>query len=331
MGVLALPRERSSERGLRPLNVLTDLDAVSRLLDIVFGQEATHGDSRIHQDLQALMAVSPMLWLLGRISDEVRDALAGYVWVEGGRLIGNVTLTRDDPTRKVWTIANVAVHPNYRRRGIGRALMQQAIAHVEQRGGGLVALRVAADNRPALALYEHLGFRRLDGMVTARSHAMGRPTQGLDAVAHPVASPEWRQVLRLLQESTPPMAQEIAPVREGDVRPGLLAGLRQLWRQEQVTWLGMWMGDGLAAAANVRVSRRGRRCIASLVLRPDAPGDMVAPLVAGLLELCRESSRMEITVRVASEREDARACLRVLGFAEIADELRLVLRADADA
>lgn len=53
-------------------------------------------------------------------------------------------------------IANIAVHPEHRRRGIARALLSAAI----EQGSGLsrITLEVRQSNTAAIALYESLGF-----------------------------------------------------------------------------------------------------------------------------------------------------------------------------
>lgn len=56
-------------------------------------------------------------------------------------------------------ITNVAVHPQWRRRGIGRALLQDVLAEALARGIRMVVLEVRPSNVEARALYESLGFR----------------------------------------------------------------------------------------------------------------------------------------------------------------------------
>lgn len=53
---------------------------------------------------------------------------------------------------------NVAVHPDYRRRGIARELVMGLVAALEAKGVHSLALEVRASNAPAIALYEQLGF-----------------------------------------------------------------------------------------------------------------------------------------------------------------------------
>ena len=53
----------------------------------------------------------------------------------------------------------VEVHPGHRRQGLGAAVTAAACAEAAQRGVHRVFLQVEADNAPAQALYERLGFR----------------------------------------------------------------------------------------------------------------------------------------------------------------------------
>lgn len=56
------------------------------------------------------------------------------------------------------TLFNIAVDPDYQRRGFGRALLEYLIDELEKRGVVTLWLEVRASNVPAIALYESLGF-----------------------------------------------------------------------------------------------------------------------------------------------------------------------------
>lgn len=56
-------------------------------------------------------------------------------------------------------INNIASHPDYRRMGIGRALLQTAIDEGRMRGARLCVLEVRASNVTAQTLYAAFGFR----------------------------------------------------------------------------------------------------------------------------------------------------------------------------
>jgi ribosomal-protein-alanine N-acetyltransferase len=55
-------------------------------------------------------------------------------------------------------IHNIAVHPDFRRCGVGRALLQQVVSQARARGSTRVTLEVRKSNLPAQKLYESLGF-----------------------------------------------------------------------------------------------------------------------------------------------------------------------------
>lgn len=59
------------------------------------------------------------------------------------------------------TLFNIAIHPQWQRRGFGRALLEALIAELETRGVVTLWLEVRASNRAALALYEEMGFNEV--------------------------------------------------------------------------------------------------------------------------------------------------------------------------
>lgn len=73
-------------------------------------------------------------------------------------------------------ITNVAVSPDCRRQGIGRALITALVARARAQALAFVTLEVRASNASALALYEGAGFER----VGVRKNFYTAPTE--DAV-----------------------------------------------------------------------------------------------------------------------------------------------------
>ncbi len=55
-------------------------------------------------------------------------------------------------------ITNIATHPNYRRRGYGRAVTEALLCIARERQLEQVSLEVRVSNQSAIALYEGLGF-----------------------------------------------------------------------------------------------------------------------------------------------------------------------------
>ncbi len=143
---------------VRPLDPWRDGSAVADLLELAFRDEVGGADSSGRQVIRRLRYYSPLDALVG-------DGMAGFVWVEDGQIVGNVSLQRNPARRDTWVIGNVATHPDWRNRGVSTALIRAAIAFARARQGRFVALQVVEGNAPALRVYERAGFRAL-GAVT---------------------------------------------------------------------------------------------------------------------------------------------------------------------
>jgi len=72
------------------------------------------------------------------------DTVAGY--------IGSQTVMGETD------MMNVAVHPDYRRKGIAEALVTGLVEALKAQGSHCLTLEVRASNAPAQKLYEKLGF-----------------------------------------------------------------------------------------------------------------------------------------------------------------------------
>ncbi|MDR2116616.1 MAG: GNAT family N-acetyltransferase [Planctomycetaceae bacterium] len=60
---------------------------------------------------------------------------------------------------EVGGIQNIAVLPDYRGHGIGRAILLKSLLGFRQHGIRRVTLEVTAENLPAINLYTHIGFK----------------------------------------------------------------------------------------------------------------------------------------------------------------------------
>lgn len=57
-------------------------------------------------------------------------------------------------------IANIAVLPEYRRKGIAAKLLENLISHCEESSAEFLSLEVRVSNAPAISLYEKFGFKK---------------------------------------------------------------------------------------------------------------------------------------------------------------------------
>ena len=95
-------------------------------------------------------------WSTGFFLQELQVACARSILAEiDGRIVGYVLF---------WLlpgavdIHNIAVHVNFRRRGIARALLSKVVTEAERQTNLRVILEVRRSNLPAQKLYESMGF-----------------------------------------------------------------------------------------------------------------------------------------------------------------------------
>lgn len=144
---------------LRPLNILRDLPQVADLIELCFSSTMDdEGQSYLRQMRHASRDSHFLRWA-GQVVDSASLPMSGFVWEENGKIVGNASLIpHRHKGRKITLIANVATHPDYRRRGIARALTEQAISYARQKGAQELWLQVRDDNPIAVKIYTDLGF-----------------------------------------------------------------------------------------------------------------------------------------------------------------------------
>jgi len=75
---------------------------------------------------------------------------------DGGALLGYLIISR---YVDAWHVMNVAVHPDHRRRGIARMLLERLFSDTAGDARRGYTLEVRVSNAAAIELYESLGFR----------------------------------------------------------------------------------------------------------------------------------------------------------------------------
>ena len=98
-------------------------------------------------------------WSENSIAYELTSRLSYWlVAVENGQVLGYIgsqsVLGESD-------MMNVAVHPDFRRKGIAEALVNALVEALKEQGSHCLTLEVRASNDPARALYEKLGFTHI--------------------------------------------------------------------------------------------------------------------------------------------------------------------------
>jgi len=306
--------------GLSRVHLAHDLPAIADLIEIAYQDELALTGSNLVQRLRQLAAMSPLI----RVIDRVAAVLDGYVWIQEGKLVGNITLGHGSsvpgaPIAGSWTISNVAVHPHYRGRGIAGRLVDAALFHLKAIGARCVLLQVRSDNDPAVALYEHRGFAVYETIteLRLRNRSLKPAVAGVDPRVRPVRGRDIASVMRLARRKQPLLLRRLAPIRRSDL------GLT-LWQRvprRVAAWLGL-------SAPLVHIAHSGGRLVSYARLTPVNPRmlrlelgvehgqdqDLIQSLATTALASSRCTPWTHVLADIPTDDAKTIAALEALGF-----------------
>ena len=273
---------------MRPVNIRRDLAAMADLIELCFGPTMDESGRAVIREMRMISKSGPLLWAFAGLDKLVGGLEQGFVWFEGTRLIGNVSVSPAEYPREMgkgYIIANVAVHPDFRRRGIARALMNASLELIRSKGGAFAILNVEAENEGARRLYTDLGFREERTFVRWHRPPHVRPPR------RPAEMPfitlrqgrEWREEYALAQLVRPNARGGLGwqrPVHASLFRPSLWGGLRRaLSGQSDERWI-IRKEDGRGIAASLHAARGfGGPYRLTLLVHPAYQGQCEAPLL----------------------------------------------------
>lgn len=220
--------------------------AVADLIEVCFENTLDEdGREYLRQMRWSARDMTHLSWLQGS-AERIAMPLFGFVWEEHGRIVGNLSLI---PMlrggRPTYLIANVAVHPDYRRQGIGQQLTQTAIDHLRERRVHTAWLQVRDDNPVAYHLYRSLGFVEQARRSAWQSSGVPRMHH---ALSHGISirrrsMQDWDQHSEWLREVYPPELSWNMPINIGSFSPAPLRLLMRWLRGESQEHWAAWRGE----------------------------------------------------------------------------------------
>jgi ribosomal protein S18 acetylase RimI-like enzyme len=219
---------------------------VAELIEVCFASTLDEdGREYLRQMRWAARDMNYLAWMQGA-AERFGSPLYGFVWEENGRIVGNLSLIPIVRRGKIiYLIANVAVHPEFRRRGIGHMLTQTALDHLRERGIDTVWLQVRDDNQVAHHLYLAEGF-------VERARRTAWQSSGLSLITRASANHisvqkrrprDWPLQRRWLNEIYAPDIAWNLPLNPNRLTPGFWQDLfRWLQGETMANWVAL-QGD----------------------------------------------------------------------------------------
>jgi ribosomal protein S18 acetylase RimI-like enzyme len=306
----------AAPNGLQPVDLARHLGGIAELIELCFRAELDAAGRGLIREMLWLSHAGPALRLLQLPLLGRAPWSLGFVWVEDGRVVGTVSTQRSASRSPVWLVANVAVHPNHRRRGLALALMRATLDLIRSEGGTEAILQVDDDNLGAVTLYRRLGFTRVATRTNwvRSSHLAPPPFVTSEHDIRLRAPKEWAEQLALAALARPEGLTWGHPLRPEDFRPGPLRRLDQLisGRPEEHWVVSGPEGGPLIGSLSLQLNASdGDRL--GLLVHPAYAGKLERPLlVRGLRRLGRRP--WETRVEIHADDEAAAQALTDLGF-----------------
>ena len=224
----------ATSSSLRPLDFSRDLAAVADLVESCFDQTLDPDGREYLQKMRHAARGGRYLHWASQAGVDMLGPLSGFVWEENGKIVANLSLIPFPSWRSRTTlIANVAVHPDYRRRGIARALTNAALEYLHQHDAGSIWLHVRDDNPAAYDLYRTLGFEERFRRTTWHNNTYdkaGSPPEALPNVTITSRHPRhWQQQERWFARTYPADLIWYFPINPHTLRPGMIGMLYRIF------------------------------------------------------------------------------------------------------
>lgn len=303
-----------SFHGVRPLNPTRDLRQVTLLLEEAFRHDlgALHAWSRVPGLRQVGAALAATAFM-----PVPTDSLRGFVYEENRQILGNVTLTLDDPRERRWMLSNVAVAEKFRRRGIARQLMVAAIDEARARGAQWLILNVRPWNESARRLYEALGFETVDTETQyVRTRTRGLLREPLPI--RPLRHNEYRAAFELaragmnekLRMFRPPLLADFAVRMEDRFAERAL----DFFSLQSTERYGYFENDELRATVLLCAQRLGSPHKMEIRVLPAARGNLEHGLIAAAMRRLDQFPTRDIETRVLASHVELTRALADAGF-----------------
>jgi len=315
----------NTQFSIRSLDIRKDLDALGELVAVAFADDATTLGNDFRAEIRMLKKVVPIVVILQKVSGTFRHNFDGFVIEDQGKFISLVVTGRSGAKSKRWEIGNVATHPDYRRRGLARQLVDRAIEHARSLGANVCLLEVRAENTGAYHLYRSQGFEHYDSTTVMKLESLPSiqciPAKGY--TVRPMKYGEWKPRFGLARLETPAEVQNFLPVEAEDLRVSALEILFEpVARKTQKIDIHRWAfeKDGqLVGTASLAARRTEDKVFHSIKMRllPSHRPALAEPMLSLALQTLQSYPPKPIRTQIRTSYQDLIEIFKKYGFEEI--------------
>lgn len=316
MSSITVPVQSKDHPHVRSLNVLRDLPHVADLIELCFSNTMDHDGQRYVNDMRRAGRDNGLLHWANHMSETTSLPLTGYVWEENHKIIGNSSLILfRDKGKRIYLIANVATHPDHRRRGIARILTQRAMEHAHRKNAAAIWLHVRDDNPGAIRLYQDLGFREVARRTTWQadpdSHLL-KPYSDVQIV--PRHARFWPMQQDWLRRLYPEALDWYVPLKLNALRPGFWNWFYLLFMEFDLRQWAAVSKTGDALLATLTWMPHGGRLESIYAATDEGESEASAEALTHLLLYVRRSFSRHATLSLEYPADEMSEAIAAAGF-----------------
>ena len=246
MTIITLSYQPPAHPHLRRFDLRRDLGPVADLIELCFSDTLDDEGRRYIRHMRLTARRSGLLHLA--VLSPIQDSApySGFVWEDDGRVVGNLShFSMPARGKKIYLIANVAVHPDYRKRGIARSLTEAALEYSCERKADATWLHVRDENTPAFQLYQTLGFVERTRRTTWVANTLDEaPPALLGPVIGSRRREHWPKQTYWFEQMHPPALDWYLPFKRNTLQPGLAGFFYRLLEDTHIKqWSATWQDE----------------------------------------------------------------------------------------
>lgn len=312
-----------------------DFEAIKEIFSIAFDQEYSQRGVDIVHRISKYQKLYPVVKVLSLFENPYQHLFRVHICEVDGQVAGLCQISTRNKNASRWHIDNIAVHPQFRGRGVAKYLLNEVFTFYNQRGALRFTLEVDVKNTPAISLYEKIGFKtfttlyyykmtaeelinfRGDGPLEMPSGLKSRTAGDID------------QIVDLYKASIPSFIRTIEDKNVTDFSPGIFRiGTellkRQMGKAEYFRWI-YYEQENNRCVASIEVSAQHRALphVIQLLVHP-AYSKYTEPLLRYTLNFLAHFQLNSILIGSFKEQGDKIEAVQELGFKEITADYQMV-------
>jgi len=261
--------------------------------------------------------VNQMFGMLGRIMRGLlkifgKEFFRLFVAEVRGEVVGTTMITKQE---KVAYISTVAVHPDFRRKGIARRLVKSALEYVQDQKLRRAVLYVIPMNSFAKTLYTGFGFRDFEKLVllAADAEQVSSPEHVKGIEIADFRKSQTDTVYELLRSSEDPERLSLLDYRKKDLKTPLFERVFHLYNKVQMVALRESQIVGYIEATYTTSAEAGQ--ISNVQVHPELREKGIEEmLICAATTKVKQAGSKKIVGTASARRPELIASMMKLGF-----------------